>query len=322
MKKALIIGINNYPSSPLGGCINDAVAFANIIKTNGDDTPNFDVKLITDVQTKSELKGFIVDLFSGNSDTSLLYFSGHGFINDIGGYIVTPDYKTNDEGVSMDEILLLANESNSKNKIIILDCCYSGAFGSPKATGGRLAHIKEGVSILTASRHNEPSLEINGHGVFTNLLLDALKGGAADIRGHITPGSVYAYIDQALGEWDQRPVFKTNITRFTPLRTVYPHVPLETLRKLTEYFPNPQQQFALDPSFEDTNAPVVEHEIIEPFAKAENVALFKHLQKFQSVGLVVPVDEDFMYFAAMHSKSCALTALGYHYWRLVKDGRI
>ncbi|MBF4237864.1 caspase family protein, partial [Vibrio anguillarum] len=24
MKKALIIGINDYPNSPLGGCVNDA----------------------------------------------------------------------------------------------------------------------------------------------------------------------------------------------------------------------------------------------------------------------------------------------------------
>ena len=47
------------------------------------------------------------------------------------------------------------------------------------------------------------------HGLFTSLLLEALKGGAADITGHITPGGIYAYIDKALGPWEQRPVFKT-----------------------------------------------------------------------------------------------------------------
>ncbi len=322
MKKALIVGINNYPFSPLNGCINDASALGSIIETNGDGSPNFDVKLYTDVSTKSDLKGLIIDLFNGDSDISLFYFSGHGFINDITGYIVTPDYKQNDEGVSMDEILSIANGSKAKNKIIILDCCHSGALGSPKVAGGMSAQIVEGVSILTASRDNEPSLEINGHGVFTNLLLDALQGGAADLRGHITPGSVYAYIDQALGPWNQRPVFKTNITRFTSIRTVTPQVPLEILRNLVQYFPTPEQHFALDPSFEDTNTKVVEHKVIEPYANAENVAVFKHLQKLQSVGLVVPVDEDYMYYAAMNSKSCKLTALGYHYWRLVKNKRI
>jgi len=322
MKKALIVGINNYSSSPLRGCINDAAAFGAILETNGDGSPNFDVVIETDVPTKSDLKGLIVNLFSGDCDTALLYFSGHGFINELGGYIVTPDYKQYDEGVSMDDILTIANNSKAKNKIIILDCCHSGALGSPMLTGGKTSHIAEGVSILTASRANEPSLEINGQGVFTNLLLDALQGGGADLRGHITPGSIYAYIDQALGPWDQRPVFKTNITRFTPLRTITPQVPIEILRKLINYFPNPQDEFPLNPSYEDTNAPSVEHKIVEPLAKAENVAVFKHLQKFQGVGLVVPVNEQFMYYAAMNSKSCKLTALGYHYWRLVKDKRI
>jgi uncharacterized caspase-like protein len=322
MRKALVVGINNYPSSPLAGCINDASAIASIIESNGDGSPNFDVKLVTDISSKSELKGLIVDLFNGDSDTSLFYFSGHGYIDGVGGYIVTPDYQAHDLGVSMDEILKIANDSKARNRIIILDCCHSGAFGSPKINGGVTTQIVEGVSILTASRDYEPSLEINGHGVFTNLLLDALRGGAADLRGHITPGSVYAYIDQALGPWDQRPVFKTNISRFTSLRTIESQVPISMLRKLTEFFPAPEHEFNLDPSFEDTNTLDVEHKLVEPYADPDNVKKFKILQILESVGLIVPVNEDHMYFAAMNSKSCKLTALGYHYWRLVKDKRI
>ncbi len=322
MKKALVIGIDKYPNSPLSGCVNDANVFASIIEKNGDGTPNFDVKLRTDVPTKANLRRLIIELFNGDSDTALFYFSGHGFINELGGYIVTPDYERNDEGVSMDEILIAANNSGAKNRVIILDCCYSGAFGSPKITGGLSSHIAKGVSILTASKDNETSLEINGHGVFTNLLLDALQGGAADLNGHITPGSVYAYIDQALGSWDQRPVFKTNITKFISLRTIEPQVPVEVLRKLTEYFPTPIEHYSLDPSYEDTNTLQIEHKVIKPYAKPKNVAKFKDLQKLQSIGLVVPIDEQFMYFAAMNSKACKLTNLGYHYWKLVKDNRI
>jgi len=321
MKKALVVGINNYLSSPLKGCITDASALASIIAFNGNGSPNFDVRLETDVQTKSILKTMIAELFSGTNQTVLLYFSGHGFLNEIGGYLVTPDHAEYDEGISMNEILILANGSKSKDKIIILDCCYSGFFGSATIGGGS-CQLSEGVSILTASRGDEPSMEINGHGVFTNLLLDALQGGAADLRGHISPGGVYAYIDQALGAWGQRPVFKTNVTRFTSLRTINPQVSLNTLRKIIEYFQTPEEEYRLDPSYEDTNTTTVEHAVIEPFAKAENVAVFKNLQKLQSVGLVVPVDSDYMYFAAMESKACKLTSLGYHYWRLVKDKRI
>jgi hypothetical protein len=84
---------------------------------------------------------------------------------------------------------------------------------------------------------------------------------------------------------------------------------LEKLRKLIVYFPNPQDEYALDPSYEFTEAT----------ANPAHVEILKDLQKFASVGLVVPVGEEFMYFAAINSKSCRLTALGYQYWRLVKD---
>ncbi len=313
MRKALVVGINNYPQAPLKGCINDASALATTLEKNGDGSPNFAVKLETDIPTKSELMTMIKELFEGDSDVALLYFSGHGSFSETGGYIVTPDHAKNDEGVSMDQILTLANKSKAKDKIIILDCCKSGAFGSPAVTGGVASQIIEGVVVLTASKASENAVEVNGHGVFTNLLIDALQGGAADLRGHITPGSVYAYIDQALGPWDQRPVFKTNVTRFTSLRTINPQVPLETLRKLTEYFKEPEQEHHLDPTYEFDNKDI---------AIPEKVAIMKDLQKFVSVGLVVPVGEEHMYYAAQNSKSCKLTALGYHYWRLVSDGKI
>lgn len=313
MRKALAIGINDYPTSPLSGCINDASAFATTIEKNGDGSPNFSVRLETGVSTKSQLKTMIIELFEGESDIALLYFSGHGFFNELGGYVVTPDHQQNDEGVSMDEILVLANKSKAKDKIIILDCCNSGAFGSPAITGNNSAQIIEGVVVLTASRSSESAVEVNGHGIFTNLLIDALQGGAADLRGHITPGSVYAYIDQALGPWDQRPIFKTNVTRFTSLRTVSPQVPVEVLRKITEYFPEPEQEYKLDPTYEFDNKDI---------AVPENVAVLKNLQKLVSIGLVVPVGEEHMYYAAQNSKTCKLTALGYHYWRLVKEGKI
>jgi hypothetical protein len=311
MRKALVIGINDYPNAPLRGCVNDASGMASVLGTHGDGGPNFGIKLVTspsETITRSRLKGEIEALFSGDPEIALLYFSGHGTVNSFGGYIVTTDFKKYDEGVSMDEILGLANRSKAKDKIVVLDCCHSGAFGSPTTTGSNVAQLAEGLSVLTASRDSESALEINGRGVFTALVVNALQGGAADLRGHITPGSIYAYVDQALGPWDQRPIFKTNVTRFTSLRTITPSVPHEKLRKLTEYFPTPNEEHKLDPSYEDTagNDPV-------------KVPIFKDLQKFVSVGLVVPVGEEYMYFAAMNSKSCRLTALGFQYWRMVKD---
>ena len=133
---------------------------------------------------------------------------------------------------------------------------------------------------------------------------------------------MYAYIDRSLGFWEQRPLYKTNVSRFISLRNIKPAIAIETLRKITDYFKTSEQEFHLDPSYEDTNSKEVVHTVIEPLAKSENVAVFKDLQKLQSLGLVVPVDAPFMYYAAMESKSCRLTGLGNHYWRLVKQKKI
>ncbi|MES2191525.1 MAG: caspase family protein [Pseudomonadota bacterium] len=314
MRKALIVGINDYLASPLTGCVNDATSIATLLETHGDGSPNFGVRLITGPPTqvtRQVLRAAIEELFSGDSDMALLFFAGHGYVKSTGGYLVTVDAKKYDEGVSMDEILKVANDSKARNKVVMLDCCHSGAMGSP-ALGSSHALLSEGLSVLTASRDSESALEKNGSGVFTSLLCDALQGGAADLRGNITPGSLYAYVDEALGAWDQRPIFKTNVTSFATLRRLNPKVPFETLRRITQYFSSPDAEHKLDPSYEDT----------EPSAEPTKVKIFKDLQKFQSVGLVVPVDAEFMYFAATNSKSCRLTALGYQYWRLVSEKKL
>lgn len=315
MRKALIVGINDYPGAPLSGCVNDAHSVSAVLETHGDGSPNFAVKLVTcpsAAVTRSSLKEAIEAVFDGDSDIALLYFSGHGLISSTGGYIVTPDYKKYDEGISMHDILTLANKSKAKNKVVILDCCHSGAFGTPTIPGESVAQLAEGLSVLTASRDTESALEIGGSGVFTTLVVDAMQGGAADLRGHVTPGSIYAYVDQALGAWDQRPIFKTNVTRFTSLRTITPPVPLSILRKIFVYFPAPEDEHSLNPTYEKT----------DPSADAGNVAIFEDLQKLEGIGLVIPEGEEHMYYAAMNSKSCRLTALGFQYWRLATEKKL
>lgn len=322
MRRALVVGINSYSSAPLYSCVNDALAFGHVIEKNGDGSANFDTKLATEVSTKSELRNLIFDLFKGGSETELLYFAGYGMINDFGGYIVAPDYRGNDVGISLDEILILANYSSSKNKIIILDCCNPGALGLPKISSGLSAQIAEGVSILIASKDVETTHEAKGHGVFTSLLLEGLRGGASDLRGHITPGSMYAYVDQTLEPRSQRPVFKTNICRYTSIRTTVPQIPIQVLRQLTQFFSSPEDKYYLDPCYEPAHVENEMYALREPCIKAKNVDTFKDLQKLQSVGLIIPDEAEHVCLGATHSKACKLTALGYHYWRLVKEHRI
>lgn len=321
MKKALIVGLNNYPGNELNWCDNDAIAIKELIESNGDGSPNFDVKTIIDSCSKIQLKESIKKLFADEADIALLYFSGHGCDFD-GGYLCTTDISNKDYGVQMTEILQYANDSKCKNKIIILDCCFAAKMGESLLLNNKSV-LGTGVTIIAASQSWQTSLENSSvqHGVFTNLLIQGLKGGAADISGKITPASLYSFVDQSLGVWQQRPVFKTNISQFLPIRTVNAKVPMSILRKLPMYFDNATDEFKLNPSFEYTNTPDVHHQIIEPYAEEVNVQKFKELQLFESVGLVEPVGTEHMYFAAMESKSCKLTALGLHYWKLAKDKR-
>lgn len=320
--KALVIGINSYPGAPLHGCINDAEEVAELLEKHDDGRPNFAVRKLIDPKTSREIWEEIENLFKGDGNVSLLYFSGHGYIDFIGGDIVTPDcygssYKM---GISMSDIMQCANKSKVKNKIILLDCCHSGNMG--KAPDGDGSTLAPGVSILTACKEDEPAMERGGHGVFTNLLCDALRGGAADFDGKISIGSIYAYIDKSLNIWLQRPIFKTNVSQFISLRSVTPKVPLSIIRRIKDYFPESTHVYGLDPSYEFTNRKDYKHEVTPPYTNFQNVEIFKDLQKLQSIGLVEPCEEEHMYFAAMHSKSCRLTSLGKHYWKLAKESKI
>ncbi|MFA5645729.1 MAG: caspase family protein [Candidatus Ratteibacteria bacterium] len=317
MRKALVVGIDYYEKlSCLKGCVNDACAVKNILERHGDGSLNFSVNTLVascslSTIERRTLKDKFQMLFCDDSEIALFYFSGHGYIETTGGYLITSDCKDGDEGFPMDELLTIVNNSKAQNKIIILDCCHAGTFGTPAIIENK-AVLTEGVTILTASEKNQYALETDGSGVFTSLFVDALSGGAANLVGDITPGSVYAHIDQALGPWDQRPIFKTNIKRFISLRKVPPPVDLEELQQITNFFPEPSCIFRLDPSYEPTSQNAIK----------KHTEVFAVLQKYNHVHLVKPIDEEHMYYAAMNSAGCQLTTLGVHYWNLVKKKRI
>lgn len=324
MKIALIVGINYYEhGSPLFGCVNDAYNVKTMLERNDGGSVNFDCKLLTassehDSIDRAELKDDIEKLFKTEAEIALFYFAGHGHIEDTGGYLLASNSRRGDEGVSLSEILILANKSPATNKIIILDSCHSGIAGS-SPVGEQLATLSDGLTVLTASTKEQYASEEDGSGVFTNLFVDALSGSAANLTGDITPGSIYAHIDQSLGGWEQRPVFKTNVKQFVSLRKVAPAIPLEDLQRIIDFFPVPGFEYKLDPTYEPEmkgrdegmTAPIV-----------ENTRIFALLQKYNRLNLLVPMGVPHMWNAAMESKTCKLTALGEHYRRLVSKNRI
>lgn len=329
LKKALVIGIDDYPGEPLQGCVNDANAVTQLLKSNGDGSPNFSVRTLTssDQTVDSEtLNLAVAELFKGDLETAVLYFAGHGIINPEtnAGYIVSQNGKAGAWGMSLAEILGLANDAHPriKSSVIILDSCHSGYAGEVPGMRGMSAAsiIGTGVTILTASHRDGVAEDGQRHGLFTEILLDGLAGGCSDICGNITPAALYSHVDQTLGPWEQRPIYKANVQTFITLREVNPKVPLEVLRRLPEYFPDRAHTYALDPSYEEDrrNVPELDHIPVDK----DHVRIFKELQGCNRHGLIIPVDADHMYYAAINSTGCRLTALGAHYRKLAAMERL
>ena len=324
MRIALIVGINHYEHGPsLFGCVDDAHAVKAVLERHGDGAVNFDCKLLTgtgptDRVVRNDLKDQVEELFRRPAEIALFYFAGHGHIEPTGGYLMATDSRRGDEGLSLNDVLTFANSSPARNKIVVLDSCHSGIAGTPPAQGN-LAALSEGLTVLTASTADQYATEENGRGTFTTLLVDALQGGAANLTGEMSPGSVYAHVDQSLGAWEQRPVFKTNVQQFVSLRKVSPPIELADLRRITEFFPGPGSEFPLDPTFEPE---LKGRDPGMPAPIPENTWKFAILQRYNRLNLVIPAGAPHMWHAAMQSKACKLTVLGEHYRRLVEKQRI
>jgi len=319
MRRALCVGIDQYRIGILQGCVSDAERMAAVLERHEDGAPNFDCKTLTapfgsgnDVVKRNVLRENLDLLFRDEADIALFFFSGHGTANNLDGYIVTQDADKYDDGVGMSEVLRYANDSKAREVIILLDCCFSGCLGNAPEIDNTKAYLREGISILTASRADQVSVETAGGGVFTSLVVDALEGGAANILGEVSAPAVYAYVEAALGAWDQRPLFKSHVTRLLSLRNCTPPIDRAVVRKLPQYFPLPAEDLPLDPSYERQSG--------NP--NPANVDVFWDLQCLNRVHLVVPVGTEHMYDAAMNSTACNLTPSGRYYWRLAKNGRI
>lgn len=333
-RAALVVGVNFYDHfNNLRGCVNDANRIAELLSFHENGERNFEVKKICGDFKPNEVISYelldeIKELFSNrHNEVALFYFSGHGGITpQNGGFLATSDTDDISTGISMAELIEIINDSPVKNKIIVMDTCHSGEMGNHPTFPRSGSCIDEGVTILTASSKEQESIEegeslYSKHGVFTRLLIDALEGGASSILGQITPGSIYSHIDKALGSFGQRPIFKTNTNRFIELRKVSASIDIRELREISRIFRNSSDILQLDQSYEsDINVPD-EYKPKTP-CNTENNRIFKILQNLNRVNIVVPVEAEHMYYAAMNEKACKLTSLGKFYWDLSKNDKL
>ena len=138
-RKALVVGVDYYASIlPLYGCVNDAKSVRHLLANHGgaDRKANFGVesRLVAspaDALSRGDLMDLLRELFADEGEIALFYFAGHGHIDAIGGYLCTSECRRGDDGLSLTELLAMANLSKAMNTIVILDSCHSGVAEIP-----------------------------------------------------------------------------------------------------------------------------------------------------------------------------------------------
>ncbi len=327
MKRALLVGVDEYATvSSLAGCVADATALSQLLEVHDDGSPNWRTTLVTSetgvgTVTRENLRRRLADLFVDARDNDLLfYFAGHGAPTPWGAELVTQDATPNSYGVSMSDLVTLANDSPARSVTILLDCCFSGDTGNTpgmQSTGVaesfrlNVATVRENVTIMAASRGTEPSKEAGGHGAFTRVLLDGLEGGATDHRGNVTALSLYSYISPSFDAWEQRPVLKAHLTEPVVLRIGPPWLDPQLLRQLPDHFPSEDARLQLTPAHEGAG---------RPFTQATPGTVeqqqFDYLGQLRNANLVTTDSHRDHYWVAMESGHVYLTALGRYFWRL------
>jgi WD40 repeat protein len=147
-------------------------------------------------------------------DLTLLYFTGHGLKDDDGQlYLAMTDTRRDSllfTALSAEQVDRAMSGSMSRQKVLILDCCYSGAFPAGRiAKADTAVHALErfqgrGRTVLTASDATQYSFEgdqVHGEAarsVFTRYLVAGLRDGSADLDGDgdITVDELYSYVHE------------------------------------------------------------------------------------------------------------------------------
>jgi uncharacterized caspase-like protein len=216
---ALLIGNSNYPIDSglqdLRYPENDIDGMADVLGHKDLGGFNETVKLKN--RTTGEIRKEIGKVLSQASrdDLVLFYYSGHGK-QDLEGklYLTTSDTFANDSieliSTALD-IAYLCNfikQSKANKKILILDCCYSGAVGKAFWKGGpspfpKSFDLARGTYILTASSAVQLAQEKEGdhYGLLTKHIINGIKNGDADINrdGLISMDDLYNYVHEMIG---------------------------------------------------------------------------------------------------------------------------
>lgn len=224
---ALLIATYEYEDTGLRRLTtpaHDAEALAAVLADP--EIAGFDVRTLVNAPTH-EVGEAIAEFYgeSRRDDLTLLYFTGHGLKDDNGRLHLAMANTKRDRlrftALSAQLVDEAMTDSLSRQKILILDCCYSGSYQTEQfAKSDSAVHTLEklggrGRTVLTASDSTQYAFEgstIHGEAaqsVFTRHLVDGLRDGTADLDGDgdITVDELYNFVyDRVTAEQpNQRP---------------------------------------------------------------------------------------------------------------------
>jgi formylglycine-generating enzyme required for sulfatase activity/uncharacterized protein YcfJ len=186
---------------------------------------NFEVQTLLNepsYKVNEAIESFFAD--RKRDDLLLMYFSGHGIKDEEGKLFLatgnTRRKKLRSTSIPTTFVNEVMRHSRSRRQVLILDCCYSGAFARGMIVRaiqdvGTGEYFGEGRGrvVLTASDAIQYSFEgdeVNGEGVrsvFTHTLVRGLETGKADLDGdgYITFEELYDYVyDRVTDEMPQQ----------------------------------------------------------------------------------------------------------------------
>jgi hypothetical protein len=142
---------------------------------------------------------------ASRQDTLLLYYSGHGVLDQSNEFFLCAHNTRSDRlrstAVKASDVREMIDESAAQTTLIFLDCCHSGRF-----KGGDVPATLEGQGrfVVTSSRSGELANDahaLNHASLFTHHLVEGLRGKAVDhdYDGVVNLSELYDYVHDALG---------------------------------------------------------------------------------------------------------------------------